>query len=61
MWFENVDSKNVLQETRRQIHKNMDLSTFEMLHIYPDERAEGYKKFFYCLRTSLVLTSTFSD
>ena len=27
IWFENVYSKNVVHETRRQIHKNMDLST----------------------------------
>ena len=27
IWLENVYSKNVVRETRRQIHKNMDLST----------------------------------
>ena len=27
IWLENVYSKNVVHETRRQIHKNMDLST----------------------------------
>ena len=27
IWLENVYSKNVVHETRRQIRKNMDLST----------------------------------
>ena len=27
IWLDNVYSKNVVHETRRQIHKNMDLST----------------------------------
>ena len=27
IWLENEYSKNVVHETRRQIHKNMDLST----------------------------------
>ena len=26
IWLENVYSKNVVREMRRQIHKNMDLS-----------------------------------
>ena len=32
MWPENVYSKNVVHETRRQIHKNMDLSTKRLLY-----------------------------
>ena len=33
IWLENVYSKNVVHETRRQIHKNMDLSTKRLFYI----------------------------
>ena len=32
IWLENVYSKNVVRETRRQIHKNMDLSTQRLFY-----------------------------
>ena len=30
IWLENIYSKNLVHETRRQIHKDMDLSTYRL-------------------------------